>query len=359
MHAPSRHVTSRVAEAFYWTGRYLERARNLASMISVIEALETEELNSTERTLYRPIWNRMLPPLERGPAERESISSGGGRYRLTFDPPGTGSVGSSIERATRNAESIQECLSNEAWSTLSHLRAIFEKRRRSAGLTEAKRAQVTRRACEQVADLVAQFFGIAQTTMIADGGWRFCEIGERVERAVISANALATLTRSLLKSAGPAGEHAREIQLSAFLRLFNCRDVYRRVYQMRIEPGPVFEMLCQNLMVPRSINRCITHCRDLLVRSQPESAPGLHRTFAGIDILRSELAQTDWLQLTEDEIETSAPRPATQSELVEHIDSILSGTLGIHNHIADGFLNHQIHMHSADQPLLTGFSYAI
>ena len=61
---PSQHVSSRVAEAFYWTGRYLERAHNLAVMIGVIESLELEELNPTERTLYRPVWNRILPPLE-------------------------------------------------------------------------------------------------------------------------------------------------------------------------------------------------------------------------------------------------------------------------------------------------------
>lgn len=362
MHSPSRHVTSRVAEAFYWTGRYLERARNLASMIAVIESLETEELNSTERMLYRPVWNRMLPPLDRGTgasARRESISSVVGRYRLTFDPPGSGSVGSSIERATRNAESIQECLSNEAWRTLSSLRSVFERRRPSSSLPDARRAQMTRRACEQVADLVAQFFGIAQTTMIADGGWRFCEIGERVERAVISANALATMMRSLLRSAGPSGEHAREIQLSAFLRLLNCRDVYRRVYQMRIEPGAVLQMFCQDLMVPRSINRCITHCRDLLARSQVESAAGLQRTFAGMDALRGELVQTDWDTLAEEEIEAGAPHAASDSELVTRIDGVLEQTMDIHNLVADGFLNHQIHMRPADQPMLTGFTYAI
>ncbi len=115
-------------------------------MIAVIEALETEELNPTERMLYRPVWNRMLPPLDRGPAERESISSSTGRYRLTFDPPGSGSVGSSIERATRNAESIQECLSNEAWRTLTALRTIFERSRKAERLTDAKRAALTRRA---------------------------------------------------------------------------------------------------------------------------------------------------------------------------------------------------------------------
>ncbi len=357
--APSRHVTSRVAEAFYWTGRYIERARNLASMIAVIEALETEELNTTERMLYRPVWNRMLPPLERGSGERESISSSTGRYRLTFDPPGSGSVGSSIERATRNAESIQECLSNEASRTLSALRSIFERPRKAARLTDAQRAMLTRRACEQATDLAAQFFGVAQTTMIADDGWRFCEVGANIERAVITANALTTMIRSQLRSAGQAGEHAREIQLSAFLRLLNCRDVYRRVYQMRIEPGPVLQMLCQNLMVPRSINRCLAQCRNLLEKSRPESSSGLQRAFAGIDALRNELLQPDWGFLAELEIEAGYARPASRSDLVTRLEGVLDRTLAIHDLVADGFLNHQIHMREAEQPLLKGLSYAI
>lgn len=356
VHAPSHHVTSRVAEAFYWAGRYLERARSLAAMIAVIESLETEELNSTERTLYRPVWNRMLPPLEGGRAERESISSAAGRYRLTFDAPGSGSVFSSVARATDNAESILECLSNEAWGTLSHLRSLFEGTARHARLSPEKRTALTRRTCQQVTELVAQFFGMAQTTMIADGGWRFCEVGERLERAVITANALATMTRSLLRAAGPARDHAREIQLSAFLRLLNCRDVYRRVYQMRIESGPVLEMFGRNTMVPRSILRCLTQCRELLERSQPDSAAGLQRTFAGIEAIREELVQTDWDHLAEREIEEG---PAADGELLRRIEGLLDRVLGIHHLISDGFLNHQIHMRAADQPLLTGFSHEV
>ena len=40
-HIPPRQVTSRVAEAFYWMGRYLERAYHQAYLIQVIETLET------------------------------------------------------------------------------------------------------------------------------------------------------------------------------------------------------------------------------------------------------------------------------------------------------------------------------
>ena len=109
---PSQHISSRVAEAFYWTGRYLERAHNLAVMIGVIESLELEELNPTERTVYRPVWNRILPPLENpGSVSRRNISAPAGRYRLHARSRRARFGGASNPRAAGNAESILECLS--------------------------------------------------------------------------------------------------------------------------------------------------------------------------------------------------------------------------------------------------------
>ena len=82
--APGRQVvTSRVAESLYWLGRYLERANNLAYLLQVIEALEVEELNSSERKLYRPVWNRLLPPLEG--SNRRSIASRIGAHHAAQD----------------------------------------------------------------------------------------------------------------------------------------------------------------------------------------------------------------------------------------------------------------------------------
>ena len=87
----AREVTSRVAESFYWMGRYLERAYHQAYLIQAIETLESEELNAAERKLYRPMWNRLLPPLETSAGEsRRSITTRQDRYRLVLVPePGT------------------------------------------------------------------------------------------------------------------------------------------------------------------------------------------------------------------------------------------------------------------------------
>jgi uncharacterized circularly permuted ATP-grasp superfamily protein/uncharacterized alpha-E superfamily protein len=356
---PSQHVTSRVAEAFYWIGRYLERAQNLAGMIAVIETLETEELNPTERMHYRPVWNRLLPPLEGNGASKRTISNARGRYRLTLDLDERGSVVSTIIRAASNAESVLECLSLEAWSVISDLRSRFQRPRFRKSLDDAQCAAITRRLCGQAYGLVARFFGVAETTMLVDGGWRFCKIGQMIERAAITSNASLSMMRSLLRTRGDEREHAREIQLSAFLRLLSCRDLYRRVYQMRIEPGPVLEMLWQNPTVPRSVTHCIEECALHLAAPELGSSPAMLRTVNQLGALRHQILHVDWEALAEAALAPgAAPMDAAEQNLLSRLESLMTSSLDIHHTITDGFLNHQIHM-GGDQPLLLGFTYAI
>ena len=179
---PSRDVTSRVAEAFYWLGRYLERAYHQAYLNQVVETLETEELNSAERKLYRPMWGRLLPPLEKSAGEsRRSITTRLDRYRLVLarEP---GSVVSTFGRAMVNAESVQESLSPEAWATLSGLTLLFQKNKFRANISEEECARIARKVSEEVTQRIPQFFAIASRTVLGDDGWRFCEAGEMLER---------------------------------------------------------------------------------------------------------------------------------------------------------------------------------
>jgi len=337
---PSQHVTSRVAESFYWIGRYLERASNLACMISVIESLEMEELNSTERNLYRPVWNRLLPPLEAADAQtRRNLSSVPGRYRMVLDLDEPGSLATMVRRAAANTESILECLSLDAWGVVSGLRDRFGRTRFRPELPESQRASATGPLCEAVGKAVPQFFGVARATMIEDGGWLFCEIGQHIERAAITANAGLSIAKALVRRSGEhAGDHAQEIQLSAFLRLLNSRDAYRRVFQMRTEAAPVFEFLFDNPVVPRSVRRCLDHCEQMLRRSGCDGSPAALRTLGGIRDLRERIASVRW--------ETFFDGDEDPSSLPPVLESLLRQTLGVHDLVADGFLNHQIHAES-------------
>lgn len=352
---PAQHITSRVAENFYWIGRYLERAHNLAVMIGVVESLEMEELNPIERTLYRPVWNRILPPLESpGAVSRRNISSPRGRYRLALDLDEPDSVIQAIVRAVSNAESILECLSLDAWGVLSDLRTRLGKARFRPNASDEELTANTRKNCEATVRAIAEFFGTAQSSMVADGGWGFCEIGQALERAIITANAVCSIMRATSRRGGDAAssEHEVEIRLSAFLRLLNSRDVYRRVYQMRIEPAQVLDLLWENPVAPRSVARCLHLCAEKLRHGK--DSPATLRTLDGIDKLIHAIRQTDWDAMIGDD-----PRNITQAEVTEKGDALLKATLDIHHLISDGFLNHQIHMRPDVQPLLSGLNHAV
>lgn len=359
---PSHHVTSRVAESFYWIGRYLERARNLAGMIATIETLETEELNPTERQHYRPVWNRLLPPLEGAGHSRGTISNAAGRYRLALDMDEPGAVIRAVQQATWNGESLLECLSIEAWGVLNKLRERFEKQRFRPKLPDERLAVVTKGLCTETTEIVAQFFGIAETTMISDDGWGFCLVGEAVERAITTANAVNSMARALLRAPGLSREHAREIQLSAFLRLLGSRDVYRRVYQMRIESGPVLQLLWQNPVVPRSVARCLHRALTMLTPGpDAPSSVASRRLISEIEETLWSVRQVDWTALADAEIEHAGGHRIAlrDSRLVSRLDELVDHVYGLHNLITDGFLNHQIHMRPAEQGVFMGFDHVI
>ena len=343
---PCSHVTSRVAECFYWAGRYLERASGLATMISTIESLELEELNPTEQKLYRPVWNQMLPPLENpGQETKRSISSPQGRYRLTLDPNEGGSIVHSISRAGDNADSIQESLSVESIAALAELRAVFSRTPYREKLGEAGCVATSRRLCEKARTLIPQFFGVADATMIVDAGWRFCLLGQMLERAIITANAMATISASMAKAAESLrSEHPLEIRLSAFLRLLSSRDAYRRVFQMRVEPANVAELLWNYAGAPRSIRFCLLECARYLRASFSTEWMPVQRSVQAIEEILLAVANTPWPHLFQDALQ-SPSSSRRKTELEKTSENFLSRLHGLHTLLTDGFLNHQIHLH--------------
>jgi uncharacterized circularly permuted ATP-grasp superfamily protein/uncharacterized alpha-E superfamily protein len=354
--APVRQVTSRVADAFYWLGRYLERAYHQAYLIQAIEMLETEELNSAERKLYRPMWNRLLPPIEAAEGERRrGIANRLDRYRLVLQPE-AGSIVSIFNQAFTNAGSIQECLSPEAWSSLSSLRLLFQRTKYKTEIGDEECARVARRVGEAVTGRVPQFFATASGTMLADDGWRFCKAGQLLERAVITANSVLSVSKALTGEA-----QTMEIELSAFLRLLGTRDAYRRVYQMRAEAVPVLEFLWQNPEAPRAVLRCLARCAQLLRESAPAETPGTRAALAAIDALIHRIRRTDWVLFVnpapdeETPAGDGAPENLHSHELAPLLAELLDATAQIHGFISDGFFSHQAHIAQVAQPLLLGF----
>ena len=338
---PVRQVTSRVAEAFYWLGRYLERGFNVSKMIQVIETIEMEELNSVERKLYRPVWNRLLPLLENpGKSGRHSMTNVNERYRLMLDPADAGSVSSMLKMALSNANSVRDTISPEAWVPLAGLRGYFQRFRLREAPEESDARRATRRLAEAVVALVPQFFATAQLSMLVDDGWRFCELGEFLERAIDTANATRTIVSSL--SQGVRGSHPLETKLSAFLRLLGSRDAYRRIYQTRSEPAPVLEFLWQNREFPRSVTHCLQRCTELLNASLPVNSPSAESALSFLHDLLRRIRRLDWyLFFGNGNAEEAETLILEGKELLAVVKALCAATQDVHDVISDNFLNHQ------------------
>jgi uncharacterized circularly permuted ATP-grasp superfamily protein/uncharacterized alpha-E superfamily protein len=336
---PTRPVTSRVAEGFYWLGRYLERAMTISKMIQVIETIEMEELTSAERRLYRPVWNRLLPPLEHaGKKGRRSMASLLERYRLMLDRSEMGSVVSIVRTGTRNADSLREAISPEAWSALATLRAVFNRSRFKTEPTDDEARRTTRRLSEAVVAIIPQFFATAQISMLADDGWRFSELGQFVERAITTANATRSITLSIVRRFESL--HSIEIELSAFLRLLGSRDAYRRIYQTRAEPPQVLEFLWQNAEMPRSVQFSLKRCAEILQASLPTTSQTAQQAQSFLEEFIRRIRRLDWYNFFLSEGEANI-RLLRREELLLQLDLLLSETLELHHVITDNFLSHQ------------------
>jgi uncharacterized circularly permuted ATP-grasp superfamily protein/uncharacterized alpha-E superfamily protein len=335
----SRRVTSRVAEAFYWLGRYLERTHEVARIIQFVETVEMEELNAVERKLYRPIWNHLLPPLDHpGKRGRRGISNVKERYRLLLEPDQAGSIASMIRMALANASSLQEAISPEAWSALSELHGRFDRKRLQPRISDADARRLTRRLAHSVLSLVPQFIAIAQQTMLADDGWRFCELGLYLERAVGTANATYVVAQSIQQRSGT--RQGLDIELSAFLRLLACRDAYRRIYQARSEPVSVFGFLWQNSEMPRSVMYCLQQCAKLLAASLPAGSSNAESGLTYLHGIIRQLRRLDWYAFFVSDAEDTE-QLVQSDELVALIGNLLDQIQELHQVITDHLLSHQ------------------
>jgi uncharacterized alpha-E superfamily protein len=206
----------------------------------------------------------------------------------------------------------------------------------------------TQRLCGVATAGIAEFFGTAEATMLADRGWNFCRAGQYLERAAITCNAGCTIFKAVGRRLGVAGpvEHAIEIELSAFLRMLGSRDAYRRLYQMRAEPVPVLEMLYGSEDMPRSVRRCLSECRRLL-DAGGEEAEGTVRTRDALGEVIRMVESHEWASYlaphtSEREAGSVLLDSGRMPALVEFLTEVMRRTLAIHETLTDGFINHQV-----------------
>lgn len=260
-----RVIQSRVADDLFWLGRYHERAdwtmRVLRGAYRRIEedSGASDDLAGAYRTLIALLDVPASSPTPPQPTETdvERLCT-----QLIFGSESSRTLTLTCESLYRCANLARDRLSFEAWSTLSRFRPGD---RFLKAVTRAAPTDVLDILDEGLASLAA-FNGLMHENMTRNFGWRFMDLGRRVERALQMAELLNTILAQVTDEAEQT-EH-----LAFLLETADCFITYRARYRF----APAFPLVLDLLMVdetnPRGIAfqlvQILDHVADLPKASQ-------------------------------------------------------------------------------------------
>jgi uncharacterized alpha-E superfamily protein len=252
-------MLSRVADALFWMGRYLERSSCLARAVDITFHLDLD----LHGVLANPVeleWNALLSMLRQPPPQvrdGESPVTAVGRW-LLLDMANPGSVMACVNRARNNARSIRGSISTQMWRELNKLHW-----RLSDATFQARVAESPHDFCDEAQVGVLLCHGVCDSTMMRDEGWHFIQAGTYLERAD---KVLRTLdsTVALLERSDASDLPVSSLQWAAVLKKCRAYEAYQRLYISRVEPERVVNFLLVNPEFPHSVRFCLERMLDSL-----------------------------------------------------------------------------------------------
>lgn len=244
------YLPSRAAENLFWLGRYLERAEATVRVVRCLAGLLVESSETTGPA--RDAVVRLCDMLVAWGAAPESEDKGPKAPALLDQALRSaecgGSVLSLIGEARRTASVIRDRLSSDAVRALADLSRLFEHEGVSVSQAEALDL------CDQALRVMAAFSGLVQENMNRLSGWRFLEIGRRIERGVLTGRCVRRL----------ADAEASAASLEALLEISDSQITYRARYLMGALRLPVIDLVALDDGNPRAVAFQVARIQDHL-----------------------------------------------------------------------------------------------
>ena len=261
-------MLSRVADALYWMGRYLERAEHSARVIEAMRDLKLDLLE-VDREVADEQWTGALRALSLPDAPVA---------QLILDPASPTSLLSTMSRARENARQVREVISPEMWEKLNQaywmLRDSVSAPQNESTLSQA------------LTGIVASSFlwdGVADASMIRGEGWLFLKLGKFAERTEGVARLVSV--RLAPGDSAVAAQSGENVKWLTLLKSLDALDAYRKAHPKRVDRRAVLEFLMFEADFPRSIRYSTAVAADVarrLLRLHPESGRRVERAFGRI-----------------------------------------------------------------------------
>lgn len=286
-------MLSRIAEALYWMGRYLERADDTARLLDVYVHRMVVQVND-ERVGASLLAAMGLDPSELariGDSADGPIDLWQATEMLAYDADNPSSVVGSLRLARENARGLREILATEVWEALNRTYHELDNHVRAA------RTLGPHLLFQWVRDRVALVGGLTDTVLLHDDGWRFLTIGRCLERVDMTARLLGAV---------PATADAS--RWSGVLVSCGANDAFLRTYGGDIDQAKALSVLLLDPDFPRSVNYALAQAEMCLEQVDGMTGPSGRRqaqprTSAAareVGRIRSELAYTDPAALAAD-----------------------------------------------------------
>lgn len=244
-------VPSRIAEQLYWVGRYSERVESVSRMLRVtLRSIEGESGRRQRDQLDASL--RVMDASGLLPKDVAKMGSVAQLASLIFSREIPGSLTKLVNSLISNAASARDRLSDDTWIFFNQLKAIVD------GASREARAADLLRTLDKMLLHLAAFSGMQAENMIRGQGWRFLEIGRRIERARCGLALLEVTSKD-------------ETMLEPLIEVCDSVMTYRRRYFSKPDWNGVVDLLFSDKNNPRSVGFQIG-----VLLAESENFPGDH-----------------------------------------------------------------------------------
>ncbi|TWU35943.1 circularly permuted type 2 ATP-grasp protein [Novipirellula artificiosorum] len=258
-------LPSRVAEHLFWLGRYAERAEAITRLLraTIVRISGESEIRDL------PELPRLLAALAAvGQIEPDYAVAGLDGNLPSIEDMLPDSVNdlkqprglqSTIRSIVTNARSVRDRLSIDAYRIIQRIGTDTSE---SSIHPDENMGRVIERLNRLITDLLA-FSGVANESMTRTHGWRFLQLGRRIERADQTAELLdATLVQPV---------HSETTLCEGVLEALDSLMTYRSRYLNLVRPAPTIDLLVTDETNPRSLRFQLQEIVDLITQLPTDS----------------------------------------------------------------------------------------
>jgi len=325
-------LPSRVVENLFWMGRYAERAEaSLRILRTAFMMINGEEPITAQckRILLSAV--TQITSTQPGfiDAPESLIDMPDEELLLVItDERRIGSVRSTLNAMLHSADQSKELLSSDTMRVINDIRDAL------GGLNKSlsdSLASAPEEALDPLVTALMALSGLTQESMVRTVGWRFMEIGKRIERAIQTIFTVQTLMSKVVTPS------EQQTMLSSLLRSLEVLITYRRRYRSRVDLQLGLELVLLDPTNPRSLlfqfEELQNHINQLpkAERRSCELVPEERATLEAITTIKlTRLAQT---------LETETDERENLTKLLQQLEELVCS---VSNVISDKYFDHRV-----------------